>query len=127
MQVEPMIQINLSIRQPIKDKKKRSKRKEGDAPAAADEDENDYNSLIRYNPSLEKCEDYMLSCIDTIRTSNNEFYTLEAELLRFLKMVERPNFDIPMKEEELKQKDLYWIIDAKRAISQMVKENMVEP
>lgn len=55
----------------------------------------------------------MLKCIDTIRASNNEFLTLEAELLRFLKMGDRPNFDIPSLDVELKKKDLYWIVEAK--------------
>ncbi|MFN9961447.1 MAG: hypothetical protein ACK55I_50885, partial [bacterium] len=63
--------------------------------------------------SLEACEDYMLSCIDQIVASNNEFLTLEAELFRFLKMDERINFEIPKEEEELKRRDLYWIIEAK--------------
>jgi hypothetical protein len=39
--------------------------------------------------------------------------TLEAELFRFLKMDERVNFEIPKEEEELKRRDLYWIIEAK--------------
>ena len=59
--------------------------------------------------------------------SNNEFKTLEAELFRTLKMEERPNFEIPRDETELKRKDLYWIIEAKQAISKMVKENMAGP
>ena len=83
-QVDPMVKIHLAIRQPIKDKKKRLKRVENvDAPAA-DEDDSDYNKLINYSPSLEACESYMLQCVDMITKSNNEFTTLEAELMRFL-------------------------------------------
>lgn len=120
-----MVTINLDIRKAKNEKKKRSKKKEGDAAAPA-EDPDDVSTII-YNPSLEACEDYMLACIDQMVASNNEFLTLEAELFRFLKMEERPNFEIPKDEAELKQKDLYWIIEAKQAISRMVKENMVAP
>jgi len=108
---EPMITVNLDIRKAKSDKKKRSKKKEGDAAAPAEELED--MSTIIYNPSLEACEDYMLSCIDQIVASNNEFLTLEAELFRFLKMDERINFEIPKEEEELKRRDLYWIMEAK--------------
>ena len=125
IQKDPMVTINLDIRKAKNDKKKRSKKKDGDAAAPA-EDPDDMSSII-YNPSLEACEDYMLSCIDQMVASNNEFLTLEAELFRFLKMEERPNFEIPKDEAELKQKDLYWIIEAKQAISRMVKENMLAP
>lgn len=84
MQVDPMVKIHLAIRLPIKDKKKKPKRVENvDAPAA-DEDDSDYNKLINYSPSVEACESYMLQCVDMITKSNNEFTTLEAELMRFL-------------------------------------------
>jgi hypothetical protein len=84
MQVDPMVKIHLAIRLPIKDKKKKTKRVENvDAPAA-DEDDSDYNKLINYSHSLEACESYMLQCVDMITKSNNEFTTLEAELMRFL-------------------------------------------
>lgn len=120
---EPMITTNLSYKQAKK--KKRSKRKDDNgAPLPPDEDE--LNTII-YSPSLQNCEDYLISCINQIVASNNEFLTLEAEMFRFLKMEERPNFAIPTSDEELRAADLYWIVEAKQAISKMVKENMVGP
>lgn len=123
---EPLITINLSIKQAKKEKKKRSKKKEGDAPEPAEVDPDELSSII-YSPSLDACENYMLSVIDQIVASNNEFTTLEAELFRFLKMEERPSFDIPRDEAQMKQRDLGWIVEAKNDISRMVRENMVGP
>lgn len=122
---EPMVTINLHIKSAKKDRKKRSKKKEGDAPDAPEDP--DEVSTINYQPSLEACEEYMLSVIDQMVASNNEFTTLEAELFRFLKMEERPNFDIPRDEAQMRQRDLGWIVDAKQEISRMVRENMVGP
>ena len=59
---EPMVTINLSIKQAKKEKKKRSKKKEGDAPDPADDP--DEQSTIIYSPSLEQCQDYMLGVIE---------------------------------------------------------------
>lgn len=39
----------------------------------------------------------------------------------------KPNFQIPKDEEEIKKKELHWILDAKHHIAEMVKENMAGP
>jgi hypothetical protein len=125
IQNEPLITTNLYRQKAKNDKKKRSKKKEDDAAAPADEEED--NNRVIFNPSLQACEDYMLSCVDQIIDANNEFLNLESELFRFLKMEAKPNFDIPKDEEEMRKRNLTWILDAKQAISRMVKENMVGP
>jgi len=61
LQTEPMITIKLHIDKPKKSSKTKSKKKEGD-PAAPAEDED--RKTIIYSPSLERCQDYLCSCID---------------------------------------------------------------
>ena len=121
-----MITIKLDIKKPTsKSSKTKSKKKEGDPAAPADDDEN--NKTIVYSPTLERCEDYLCQCIDLSVDANNEFQNLEAELIRFIKFDQKANFEIPKDEEEVRKKELHWILDAKQAISEMVRENMAGP
>ena len=54
---------------------------------------------------------------------NNDFASLEKDLVTFLKYDEKPSFKLT---EEFKE-DYQWIVDARDQLTAMIDENVVEP
>jgi len=91
----PFVIIHLSIKKKEKkkkDKKKKDeKKKDEKAPegaAAEDEkaeesDEDDKNRVI-YKPSIEECQEYVLSSMEMVIDSTNSVNGLESDLMPFL-------------------------------------------
>ena len=88
----PCITIHLSIkkREKKKDKKKDKKDKpkdeEGAAPEEVDTDD-DKNKVI-FSPTIQKCQEFVLSTMDWIVESTNKMCSLEHDLMPFLEKPE---------------------------------------
>lgn len=102
----PYIVIHLGVQKKKgrKDKKKPEKKekkviepgKEGEAEAEAEneeEDDDDKNKII-YKPSIQECQDFVLSSMDMIIKSTNSVNDLESDLIPFIYKKGYPNFKI---------------------------------
>jgi hypothetical protein len=98
----PFVVIHLSIKK--KDKKKKDKKKvvkkdekapEGaEAVPEAEESEEDEKNRIIYKPSIEECQEYVLSSMEMVIDSTNSVNGLESDLMPFLQKNPNPNFKI---------------------------------
>jgi hypothetical protein len=87
----PFVVIHLSIKK--KEKKKKDKKKEkkkddkapegAEAPEAEESEEDDKNRII-YKPSIEECQEYVLSSMEMVIDSTNSVNGLESDLMPFL-------------------------------------------
>lgn len=120
----PCITIHLSIKMKKgkdkgkKDKAKKEKPGEGEAAEEEAGEEDDKNRVI-FKPSIQECEDFVLSAMDMIVDSTNKIYSLESDLMPFLERKPKPNFKIEGSNE--------WIVDAKDQLRSMIRANIDAP
>ena len=114
-----LLQINLSIVRPkVDSKEKDKKKKKKGSESSAGEDKQ-----ISFNPSLSQCRQFIIGALKTMQDINNDFASLEKDLVTFLKYDEKPSFKLT---EEFKE-DYQWIVDARDQLTAMIDENVVEP
>ena len=130
MNEHPFVVIHLSIKKKEKkkkDKKKKEEKKKDDkAPEGAapeekeveESDEDDKNRVI-YKPSIEDCQEYVLSSMEMVIDSTNSVNGLESDLMPFLQKKSNPNFPI--------DQNFPWISGASEHLSTMIDENVEGP
>lgn len=112
----PFLQISLAIRKPLKDAKKKSKKRAEDG----EEEDTDDQFLIQYSPSLPECNTFMRNQLLTMVKSTNDFKNLEKDLMPFLtNITSKPNFELTP--------EFPWVADALTKIDEMFQENTIEP
>jgi len=84
---------------------------EVDPNAAVVEEEEDKNRVI-FKPSLQECEDFVVSCMGKIIESSNRVNNLESDLMPFLTKVGIPNFPI--------DDNFPWITDGVKKLQDMI-------
>jgi len=103
-----VIHLNFKTKKDDKKKKKTTKKKEGEA--AADQSDNESNT-INFFPKLEKVETFFNNALKMIVDSTNKVSSLENDLMPFLKKDKLANFAIT--------EDFSWVIEAKEMIQTM--------
>lgn len=121
-----MIVIHLNFKKPEskqEDKKKKKPAKKGgkdekDAPAGAEESEDEQNR-INFHPKLDKCQEFFRGALKMIVASTNKVSNLEDDLMPFLQKEKQPNFPIT--------ESFPWVVDSTKKIEEMFAENIVGP
>ena len=89
MSKSPLLQINISIIKPHKSKDDKKKKKKAD-----DEEDGGDEIHIAFNPTLDTCGDFLTGALKTMQDINNDFNSLEKDLVTFLKYGEKSSFDL---------------------------------
>lgn len=77
-------------------------------------EDDDYITKIQFEPSLQECQDFLVSQLIAMVDTTNKFYQLEYDLMQNLPRTtpqKNPNFSMT--------EDFPWIIEAKAKISAM--------
>jgi hypothetical protein len=112
----PLLQVNISIIKPNKSKDDKKKKKK-------DDEDDSEQKHIEFSPSLESCGDFLTGALKIMQDINNDFNSLEKDLVTFLKYGEKSSFELTENHPE----DYQWIVDARQELEQMIAENIVGP
>ena len=101
-----LLQINLSVIKPHSSKSKEDKKKK---KKTEEEEETGEEKKIQFSPSLNACGDFITGALKIMQDINNDFASLEKDLVTFLKYEEKSSFELTDSYPE----DYQWIVDAK--------------